>query len=105
MTIVNGIDDKLEDSTTATYRSPKAVDDSKTQLTMKIDTRGNTFLEGVQNDDKTFSLNVVRTKAPKKNASYFVGVQLSNELGMRSELYVLLIDIEYIDKFVKIDVN
>ena len=68
---------------------------------MKIDTRGNTFLEGVQNNDKTFSLNVIRSKAPKKHASYFVGIQLSNEFGMRSELYVLFVEIEYIDKYVK----
>jgi hypothetical protein len=74
VTIVKGLDGELEDSSTATYTSPQAVDPENHSISMSFDTGGKFFMRARKNDDNSFYIKINRGLVPPKNSTYPVKV-------------------------------
>lgn len=76
--VIKGVDGELEDSSVATYTSPKATDPENNSITMDFDVGGKIFLRARKNDDNSFYLKVNRGLVPKKTASYKVRIKIED---------------------------
>jgi len=97
--LVKGVDGELEDDSTETYTSPKAVDAQKDKIIMSF-TGGKVFMRMKKNDDDTFFIKINKSLLPKKTATYAVSIGLEDVRGakqiVRSRMKVM---VEYQDKY------
>jgi hypothetical protein len=99
VSVIKGVDGELEDSSTVTYTSPKAVDPENNLISMSFDVGGSIFIRARKNDDNTFYVKVNKGLVSPKNGTYPVKISLSDEFGAKQIMAsTLIVEVEFIDK-------